>query len=829
MVAAQPTPPGLGRIYPASLLELAQWVTWRREQRQKPNGDIYWTKVPYNPRNGHKAQTNNPRTWGTFAQATAAAKRARHDGVGFVVTREDPFVGIDLDHCRDAVTGELEAWARAIVEQMRSYTEVSPSGTGLRILVQGTLPPQHRKDGDIEMYESGRFFTMTGLHLNGTPPDIEARQEALAALHDAVFAARIYGVDEAQPLRHKGQHPGAAGVTRLDDAAILKSAQAAKNGAKFARLWNGDTSDYRADASRADMALCGMLAFWIGPDAARIDRMFRQSGLMREKWDEARGSSSYGARTIAAVLSTAREFYTDPKVTPLRAPERTERPEKREWRTAPPTDGSSALKPDETDSEHGGNGGHGDSPNMPPPGVSMDGLAHLTDLGNARRLVARHGENLRFVATWNQWLVWDGTRWRRDATGEVYRLAKETVAAIYLEAAETQDSDRRKEIAKWSLRSESDARVRAMLWQAQSEPEISCESDDFDRWPFLLTCENGTLDLRSGKLLSHDRRHLLTRLAPVAYEAPAACPTWLAFLTRIMDGDDELIAFLQRAVGYSLTDDTSEQVLFLLHGNGQNGKSKFLEAIEGVAGDYGMQTPTTTLMAKRDNNIPNDVARLKGARFVKAIETDEGHALAESLVKQMTGGDMLSARFMRGEWFDFKPTFKLWLAANHLPTIRGNDDGIWRRIRYIPFEVQIPEAERDNHLGDKLMAEYPGILAWAVQGCLQWQRQGLRPPEKVTRATSQYRSAMDRFSAFLDDCCVLHPNATVSAKRLRKVYEDWCTENGERPRSASWVGQQLQRRRIESSRSDKNGATVYYGLGLVEFPVQRDFGEEGGR
>lgn len=792
---------------PRALLELAQWVSWRKEQRHKPNGDIYWTKVPYNPKTGKKAATNRPETWGTYVEAVAAARRYHHDGVGFVVTTSDPFCGIDLDHCRDAETGEIEAWARAIVAQMRSYTEVSPSGTGLRILVCGMLPPQHRRDGDIEMYDSGRFFTITGQHLGGMPFDLERRQEALDALHRAVFAARIYGVDEAQPIRpSRGQGP-----TRLDDTAIVKQAQEARNGAKFARLWAGDTSEYGGNQSSADLALCNLLAFWSGGDATRMDRIFRQSGLMRAKWDELRGESTYGARTIAAALATTRDYYSDPKVTPLRAPKEPAR--------RPRTDGSSALKADPADDEEDTDA-DGNGPLTP--GVSPDGHANRTDLGNARRLVERHGENMRFVATWNQWLIWDGRRWRRDTTAEAVRLAKETVASIYLEVLESEDADERKEIIKWAARSEAEARIRAMLALAQSEPEIALESDSFDRSPYLLTVENGTLDLRSGKLLTHDRRHLLTRLAPVVYDPRAECPTWLAFLTRIMADDDELIGFLQRAIGYSLTDDTSEQVLFLLHGNGQNGKSKMLEAIEGVVGDYGMQTPTTTLMAKRDNNIPNDVARLKGARFVKAIETDEGHALAESLVKQMTGGDMLSARFMRGEWFDFRPSFKLWLAANHLPTIRGNDDGIWRRIRYIPFEVQIPEDERDNQLGEKLKAEYPGILAWAVQGCLLWQCDGLKPPEKVTRATSAYRETMDRFSAFLEDCCVLTKNATVSAKRLRAAYEQWCADNGEHPKNQTWFGLQLQRR---GAIKDKNGTVSYRGIGLVSMPVQGDLTE----
>lgn len=809
MVAAQPTPPGSGRIYPASLLELAQWVTWRREQRQKPNGDIYWTKVPYNPRNGHKAQTNNPRTWGTFAQATAAAKRARHDGVGFVVTREDPFVGIDLDHCRDAVTGELEAWARAIVEQMRSYTEVSPSGTGLRILVQGTLPPQHRKDGDIEMYENGRFFTMTGLHLDGTPPDIEARQEALAALHDAVFAARIYGVDEAQPLRHKGQHPGAAGVTRLDDAAILRSAQAAKNGAKFARLWNGDTSDYRADASRADMALCGMLAFWIGPDAARIDRMFRQSGLMREKWDEARGSSSYGARTIAAVLATAREFYTDPKVTPIRPAK--ERPVRE---TAPPMDGSSALK-------------YADAP----PDAPEQRHYALTEMGNAERLVAAHGDDIRYCKAFG-FCVWDGAHWRGDSELAVRRWAKETVRAMYGEAAEmaqaasgADDSEVSKalaaesmELLKWARKSETDRMIGAMLNLIKDTCEV--DASVFDTRPMLFNARNGTIDLRSGVLRPHDRADYLMQCAPTVYDPDARCPTFVRFVEQIMCKREDLALYLQRALGYCLTGDVSEQVWHLLVGEGENGKGTLIETICAVIGEYaGMLEPESITVSgqTRDPNAPSpEMAGLKGKRLVKVTETEEGARIAPARIKRLSGADELRGRHLRRDNFSFMPTFKLWLYTNHRPQARETTHAFWRRVRYIPFDYNLrehPEA-KDTELPSKLRAEASGILAWLVRGCLAWQREGLNPPPVVLEATAAYKRDSDLLQMFLDEHVVTTHQGSVSARAVYGRYTGWCDENGERPMSQRRLGEALAERGFQ--RVHMKSGWFWNGLSLVE-------------
>ena len=446
---------------------------------------------------------------------------------------------------------------------------------------------------------------------------------------------------------------------------------------------------------------------------------------------------------------------------------------------------------------------------------------HLSDLGNARRLIARHGTDLRYCQVWGRWLVWDGTRWATDETGEVMRRAKDTVASIYVEAARTPDDDRRKAVAKHALRSESAQRLRAMVTLAESEPQVVARPDDFDCDLWLFNVLNGTLDLRTGELLPHQRDHLIMKQAPLIYDPEATCPLWDAFLERIMDGNEALIGFLQRAVGYALTGDTSEQCLFILYGTGANGKTTFLQTISAMMGDYAQQTPTETLLIKRGDNIPNDVARLRGSRLVTAVEAEEGRRLAESLVKQMTGGDKLAARFLHAEWFEFRPTFKVFLGTNHKPTIRGTDHAIWRRIRLIPFTVTIPEAEQDKELAVKLRTELPGILAWAVRGCLAWQRDGLGMPEEVQRATEDYRSEMDVLGSFLEDCCIITDGAMTQASVLYQAYRDWCEENGERPVTGTRFGRRMTERGFDKVRD----TYVYYlGLGLLtdteqEIPV----------
>lgn len=425
----------------------------------------------------------------------------------------------------------------------------------------------------------------------------------------------------------------------------------------------------------------------------------------------------------------------------------------------------------------------------------------FSDLGNAERLVTRVGRDLRYCALWTHWLHWNGRYWEMDESETVVRLAKETVRTIYADAAVSNDAVERRKIAKFALGSESAPRIRAMLELARSESAIPLQPDDFDRDPWLLTVANGTVDLHTGALLPHQREHLITRGLDVAYDPEALCPTFTHFLQRILGGDPEVVAFVQRAIGYSLTGSTEEQCLFIAWGTGSNGKSTLLDLLLDLLGAYARQTPTDTLMARRNDAIPNDIARLQGARFVASTETDEGKRLSEPLIKQLTGGDRIAARFMRAEWFEFKPTFKLWLATNHKPIIRGTDHAIWRRIRLIPFTVTIPESEQDRRLPARLRAELPGILRWAIDGCLAWQRDGLTPPASIIAATDSYRVEMDLLALWIEDCCTVGDTLTDTATALYRSYVNWCENNGQKPLAQRSFGLRLAERGMQSDRT----------------------------
>lgn len=453
---------------------------------------------------------------------------------------------------------------------------------------------------------------------------------------------------------------------------------------------------------------------------------------------------------------------------------------------------------------------------MTPRPASPPVTENRTELGNARRLVHRHGTIIRYVHPWRQWLVYGGGRWAPDDTGRLELLAKETVLSIYQESIAAEAATERQELAKWAARSESHAQLHAMIGLAASEPGIPVRPDQLDADPWLLNLQNGTLDLRTGALRPHAAADLLTKLAPVMWDPASEAPTWRAFLARILPGDPDLLAFLQRAVGYSLTGNTSEQILLFLFGRGNNGKTTMLETLRALLGDYGLQADVGTFLERRRDGASNDLARLRSARFVAAVEAGEGQRLAEGLVKQLTGGDTVSARMLYSEYFEFRPQFKLWLAANHKPVIRGTDTAIWRRIRLVPFTVTITEAERDPELPAKLRVELPGILHWAVEGCLAWQREGLGAPPAVCTATASYRLEMDVLGAFLEECCELGPALRAPATPLYEAYRHWCDRSGERAVTQRAFGTALLERDFHSV---KSSTYVWHGLRLL---VERD-------
>lgn len=756
---------------PTVILDNHRWVGWRWESRNgKPTKPLY---VADNP--SRHAKSNDASTWRSSRVAIDAVLNGKFDGAGYVLGDGD--AGVDIDDCRDPQTGVIAEWAQSIIAAIDSYTEVSPSDTGVKIFVR--IDPSKtlqggkhtRPDGSaIELFSGGKYFTVTGRHVSGTPTMIEDRTTAYVELHTRLFAATngrvAYSADltTARPTQ-------VTSAASDDDQSLIDRARKAANAGKFSALWTGDISGYGSH-SEADAALCSLLAFWTAGDASRVDRLFRQSGLMRDKWEARRGDTTYGAQTIARAIERCHERYT----------------------------------PSRSRSDHHPPDAPAVADNSAP---AAPHSFNLTDCGNAEYFAARRGADVRFDHRRGRWLLWRGHRWQPDAAAEIRRLAKSSMRQRFTDAAQVDDPDARSRAAKWAIASESRARLDALLYLAQSEPPIADAGDDWDADHWLLGVPNGVIDLRTGLLRAGRRDDRLTMQTGAHYDAAAGCARWEQFIGEIFDGDASLIDFVHRAIGYSLTGDTSEQALFLLYGTGANGKGTLINTLKRALGDYAWNMPFATIEMRDRSSIPNDLAALVNRRFVVASETNDGARLNESRVKALTGCDPVTARFLHGEFFTFEPLAKFWLSVNHKPVVRDDSHGFWRRIRLIPF---VRTFAVNAALGDALREEAPGILAWAVRGALAWQQDGLKAPAIVTAATAEYERDSDTLAGFLEEACDVATGAETGASELFEHYKRWAERHGlsdrERLTATKFGAKVSERFRRAHTRAGK----VYSGL-----------------
>jgi len=403
---------------------------------------------------------------------------------------------------------------------------------------------------------------------------------------------------------------------------------------------------------------------------------------------------------------------------------------------------------------------------------------HLSDTGNAELFGRLYGGRLRYDHRRRRWLLWSQDRWQPDVDGEVARLGVEAARVRYAQAERILDLKERQRVASWSIGSESKMRLEASIAIARNVLPMADRGDSWDLNPWLLGVSNGVVDLKNGELRPGQTEDCITMSAGIDYDAEAKCPRWERFLTEVFD-DNELVDWLWRALGYSTSGDTTEQVVFIGHGGGGNGKTKFTEAVRGALGDYSYSSPFSTFELFQRTSIPNDLAALESKRFVTSSETNDSTRLNEARIKAISGGDPITARYLHAEFFTFNPHLKLWLFVNHKPRVVDDSHGFWRRVRLIPFAKQFTGEADDKRLGDKLRAEAPGILAWLVRGCLEWQKRGLNPvPAVVLAATQDYREESDLVASFIRERCFEHPGATVKASVFYRAYRGWATEQG---------------------------------------------------
>ncbi len=462
-----------------------------------------------------------------------------------------------------------------------------------------------------------------------------------------------------------------------------------------------------------------------------------------------------------------------------------------------------------------------------PQRVSLTLGYHLTDTGNAERFISQYGDRILYNKALG-FHLWNDHYWAPDENDQIYEWGKATVRNIYAEASHADDEQRPK-IAAWAKTSESLPRRNAMI-ELTGKDGPKATVDEFDRNPLLLNVRNGTLDLETGKLYKPDRKDRITKAASVVYDPKATCPLFIQFLSAVLGGDIELAVFLQRFFGYTLTGSTREQCFLILHGAGSNGKSTLLNVLRWLLGAYCKQTKPDTLMQRKfGDGIPNDVAMLRSARMVTAIETNEARKFDEAKIKEITGTDPIVARFMRKEFFEFVPEFKIYLATNHKPTIEGTDDGIWRRVRLVPFNVQFwngdkgesgpAHLEADKTLAEKLQAELPGILNWALEGCLNWQRDGLPVPKAVTDATKTYRTEQDLLETFLESCCIRREGSQTANLLLFDEYKKWAKAEDQAELTQMAFTARMKMKGFENQRGT-GGARVWHGVGLISLEAK---------
>lgn len=756
---------------PQLIKDTGQCCVWKYEERKGRK-----TKVPYNPITGNRASVDKPETFVDFRTAVNAV--SEYSGIGIRVTGR--IIAVDLDHCIE--NGQLLPWAAEIVEHFKNtYIEISPSGTGIRILVlipDGYIYDTNAfyiKKGDVEVYAAGatnRFVTLTGNVYSQA--DVTEQADAMQWLLDTHMKRQ-------QPISN---NPLPNRDSYLSDESVIEMAINAANGDKFTGLWNGDITGYPSN-SEADSALCTMLAFYCNGNMDQVDRLFRKSGLCRPKWDEQHGADTYGNMTIKKVVRNMTSFYK-----PIRA-----NPD------ADFNDGLQmliALNPADT---------------MKYP---------WTDIGAGKLFADFYKEVLRYVPERRSWFCYADGTWSTDTGGlKAMRYCMELANLLHLYALEIKDEHQRKSYMDYSKRWQTHGYRVNVLKDAQVHHPISFL--EFDRDPYVFNCSNGTLHLDSGKFTEHCSSDLLTKISPVAYDQSAHSDRWVNFIDEIMSHDQERAMFLQKVLGYALSGDTRHECMSILYGaTTRNGKGTLCESVLKIFGSYGCTARPETIAQKNNTNSSQpseDVARLAGVRFVNIAEPGKSLVLNSALVKNMTGNDTINARFLHENSFDFEPQFKLYINTNYLPVVNDMTVFASGRVIIIPFERHFGESEQDKGL--KREFAKPGvqsaILNWLLTGYEQLKLHGLHMPQSVITATGQYEHDSNKILLFIEDCMEEGLDYEERTSAVYNRYKSWCVENGQYAESMRNFKQSLStvmevKRKRPKSGGDKTTVVMGYRL-----------------
>lgn len=739
---------------PEELKQLPQWVS-------------RVGKLPLNPNTFYGAKANDPNTWGTFEEAAAGigwetVSGKVCDGIGFEL--QAPYCGIDIDHCRDPVTGELTPEALSIVQTMNSYTEISPSGTGVHILYKNggeTYPERHKKKPiddaqHIEMYQSNRYFTMTG--------DVYQDYNTLNQRGEAADKVYQTYMQDKPPEKQYPVKPLPA--VSMSDRDILERAMNAQNGAAFTSLWHGDTGAYQGDESRADLALCGMLAFWSGGDAATVDRLFRQSGLAREKWDRPTGATTYGAMTVEKALRDCKEYY-DPILYKQRK-------------------AAKELK----------------ESNLPalPNFTYEDMQKYKADgIGTAHFFTHLVKPFLRYAPEEKAFYIYNGIFWEQDTPKDNHLVGRILMTFVSIaqplipppppgKPKDWTDEQKEEENINGAYRS-----FYSYLGNATGRENVLkdvrklllLKRNCFDSQPYLLNCRNGTYNLETGELQPHKATDYLTKCVNADYDPNAENARFTRFIDEICEGDERQKKALQTALGYTLIGSTPEECLYIAYGKStRNGKGTLFDLVLDTLGNYAAQMDFDTIGrsgAKDGSRATPDIARLVGVRYVLVNEPQKGVCFNEGLVKQMTGSDTITARPLYGAPIEFKPAYTIFITSNNLPSI--TDDTLFQsdRIKLLLFNHHFTEAERDTKLKQTLREGNgkSAVLRWLIDGFRLYRETGLFVTEESKSVLCQYQAENDYIRQFMDECLELGETyGRVRLSEVKRTYREWCAESG---------------------------------------------------
>ena len=709
------------------------FCAWRLENSNKRKNE----KVPYSIVTGARARVDHSSDFTKLDKV----EKCLHAYTGLGMKIDSDIIAIDLDHC--VKNGEISDWAMEILEHFpNAYIEYSPSGTGLHILClyYGEYDKANYKlrNGNVEVYPgkiTNRFFTVTGnVYQQG---ELVTEDDGIKWLMDTYMKRETMPETFGESSEVKSY---------LSDESVTQKAGNAVNGKKFTRLWNGDITGFPSQ-SEADAALCSILSFYCSGDMEQIDRLFRKSALYRPKWDEQRGTDTYGNITIRKAVSMCKTFYK-----PL-------------WhRTADEDFNDILTKLQEINPE--------------------DNKVYLNgDLGNGRLFADVFKEVLRYVPERKMWFFYDGIKWTKDTgTLKTMELCKDLALSLIQHAGTIRNEAKRSYAVKlwnqWSTR-----RCREIcIKEAQSVYPIPMA--EFDKNIYLFNCRNGTLDLKHGIFREHSADDYITKVSMVDYDPLAKSERFNSFVDEIMSSDKEKTLFLKKSLGYAVTGETKYECMFFLYGETtRNGKGTLMESVLSVMGDYGKAVRPETIAVKSNPNSSQpseDIARLAGIRFANIAEPRRGLCLNAAQVKNMTGNDTLNARFLHENSFDFKSQFKLYVNTNYLPIISDMTIFSSNRVHIIPFDRHFEDDEQDKNLKGEFLKDEAksAILNWLVDGFYLLKKDGINPPKCVKDATLSYAHDSDKFAQFAEDKLIADDTAEVRTASVYDHYKRWCEQNG---------------------------------------------------